>query len=277
MDRNGWAHVVLAVAIALVALLVVAVFGWWLGWWQRILPRASSQAAGTNLLTNGDFEGGFRRIDNARELEVANGWLPWWDARATRPEWKDAAISIDPRRVHGGQHAQQWFNNWAKHTGGIYQRVAGLVPGSTLHLEAWVQAFSSAGDDFSRSDGRYRMRIGIDPYGGIDPEAAEIVWSDGGGAVQPYDAYQRVEVQTVAKSDRATVFIWGQAEWALKHNDAYVDDVRLCVVGGAIPTPIPGTPTPGPPTPTPGPGAAVDYEQVRQIIREELDKTRLGQ
>jgi hypothetical protein len=274
MDRNGWTHVVLASAIALVALIVVALFGWWLGWWQRILPRASAQTAGANLLIDGDFEGGFRRIDNARELEVATGWMPWWDARSARPEWKDASVTIDPRRVHGSQHAQQWFNNYAKHTGGVYQRVTGIAPGSTLRLEAWVQAFSSSGDDFSHSNGRYRMRIGIDPYGGIDPESADVAWSSGGNAIQPYDEYQRLEVQTIAKSDRATVFVWGQAEWALKHNDAYVDDVWLSVVGGEIPTPTPG---PEPPTPTPGPGGAVDYDRIRQVVREEIDKTRLGQ
>jgi hypothetical protein len=206
-------------------------------------------------------------VDGIKELYAPNGWAPWWDRKAVRPEWKDATLEIDARRVHTGGHAAQWFNNYAVHTGGIYQRIMGLQPGSTLTLSAWVQAFSSGKDDFEHSDGRYRMRIGIDPYGGVDPESADVVWSNGGNAIQPYDAYVLVAVSTVARSDRATVFVWGQAEWALKHNNAYVDDVVL--MASAEPGPTPG------PTPTPGPGGECDYDTIREIMRQELDNTRL--
>lgn len=190
-------------------------------------------------LVNGGFEEGFRHVGNVGELNVAVGWEPWWDPKAARPEYKDAAIGVDARRVKTGSHAQQWFNNYNKHTAGILQVVGGVTPGKTLQLVAWVQCFSSGKDDFSKSDGRYRMRIGVDPYGGVDPESTDVVWSDEGNAVQPYDAYARLEVETVARSDRCTVLVWGQAEWPLKHNDAYVDDVVLVEVDGE-PGPEPG-------------------------------------
>jgi len=193
-------------------------------------------------LGNGGFGYGFRAVDDIGELWVANDWMPWWSGD-DRPEYKDASVQIDARRVRSGQHAQQWFNNWRAHTAGIYQRVEGVPVGAEVWFEAWVQCWSSGQKDPRHSDGRYRMRIGIDPYGGIDPESTDVVWSGGGDAVQPYDAYERLEVHCPARSDRVTVFVWGQAEWALRNNNAYVDDCRLWVEGGSGPGPTP------PPTP----------------------------
>jgi len=294
--------VALVITLGIVVLCILWYTGHWPGWLPFPLPSSPARGGGEeiapkdagshgftedtpypptdgeSLLMNGGFEGGFRYVDNVRELNVPNGWMPWWDSRSARPEWKDASLAVDSRRVHSGEHAAQWFNNYAVHTGGIYQRVTELQPGSTLTLSAYVQAFSSGKDDFSRSDGRYRMKIGIDPYGGVDPESTDIIWSDGGNAVQPYDAYVLVSVTTMARSDRATVWVWGQAEWALKHNDAYVDDVALVASGGGAPPPTPG-PTPTPclpcPTPGPGPGSGCDYDTIRGIMREELDRTGL--
>jgi len=190
------------------------------------------------MLINGDFEGAFTER-GAGEVKVAEGWVPWWHA-SMRPEYKRADHNVDATRIHGGYAAQQWFNSFAKHTAGIYQRVSGLAAGVDLTLSAWVQAFSRNDDaNWRESNGRYRMRIGIDPYGGADPESKDIVWCE---AVQPYDAYQRLEVTTKARSDRATVFVWGQAEWSVKHNNAYVDDVVLTVGEGAPPPVPPGEP-----------------------------------
>jgi hypothetical protein len=284
--------VALVIAMGIIVLCMLWYTGHWPGWLPYITndtndggeytatnsTNRSVMQTGGNLLQNGGFEGGFRYVDGIRELYGPNEWGLWWDPRSARPEWKDATMAVDSRRVRSGEHAAQWFNNYAVHTGGIYQRVTGLQPGSTLTLSGYVQAFSSGKDDFSRSDGRYRMRIGIDPYGGMDPESADVVWSDGGNAVQPYDAYMLITVTTMARSDRATVWVWGQAEWALKHNDAYVDDVALVASGGGAPPPTPG-PTPTPclpcPTPGPGPGSGCDYDTIRGIMREELDRTGL--
>lgn len=225
------------------------------------LPMVATLAGDLALLNPG-FEGAFREVDGITELKVASGWEPWWDPKATRPEYKRADLVVDPRRVHSGSAAQQWFNNYATHTAGIYQRVIGVPVGKTLVFETWVQAFSSGQDDFTHSNGRYRMRIGIDPYGGLDPESPDVVWSNGGNAVEPYDAYQLLHVEALARSDRATVFVWGQAEWPLKHNDAYCDDTRLYVLDdGSTPSP----------SPSPVPGGLTE-EQVRDIVRQELAK-----
>lgn len=205
-------------------------------------------------LSNGNFEDGWLEWNGIHELKVANGWQPWWHRNDTRPEFKIATPDVDPRRIHEGQAAQQWFNNHATHTAGIYQIVHDVPVGATLHFLAWVQAFSSNVDDFTKSAGRYRMRIGINPYGGMDAESPDVVWSE---VLQPYDAFERLEMSAVARSDRCTVFVWGQAEWALKHNNAYVDACHLYYEADETP-------------PEPPPGEGVTADQARAIARREL-------
>lgn len=214
-------------------------------------------------LINGDLEGGFRQVDGIGELTVAEGWFPWWHPGSARPEYKAATLDIDPRRVHSGNAAQQWFNNFAKHTAGICQRLENVPVGAELTFEAWVQAFVSDKDDFSQSDGRYRMRIGIDVYGGTDPEGEDVVWSDDGHSIQPYDEYQYLSVEAVARSDRCTVFIQGQNEWPLKHNNGYVDDCKLLA---RIEEPEPDPP------PT---GEGFSEEDIRGFAIDEIRKAFL--
>ena len=193
-------------------------------------------------LLNPGFEGAFTER-GAGEVKIAEGWEGWWHSGDARPEYKAAVLSVDPRRVRGGQKAQQWFNVYHTHTAGVFQRVRD-VPAGELVFSAWVQCWSTNDNDPSKSTGRYRMRIGIDPYGGVDAEGKDVVWCQ---AIQPYDAWHRLEVRTPARSDRCTVFVWGQAEWAVHHNDAYVDDCRLvCLAeGGAGPSPSPEPSPPG--------------------------------
>lgn len=215
-------------------------------------------------LENPGFEGGFREYQEVHELKVANAWIPWWDPTSTRPEYRDGAPF--PNRIRSGNHSQQWFNTYAVHTAGIYQRVEDIPPG-TIRLTCYVQAFTSGQNNFDKSDGRYRMRIGVDPYGGIDPDSIDVVWSDGGHAIQPYDEWFPLQIETVVRSDRATIFVWGQPEWPLHHNNAYVDDCSLMVLSESPPT------QPPPETPV---VTDIDYERIRSIIRQELDQTRLG-
>lgn len=203
-------------------------------------------------IISSSFEGEFTER-GAGEVKVAEGWHPWWHESDTRPEYKAATVAIDAHRIYEGSKAQQWFNTYATHTAGIYQQVTGLEAGRDLHFHAFVQAFTRNDDSNWRvSEGRYRMRIGVDPYGGTDAESEDVVWSV---TVQPYDDYVPVVVETTTRSDRCTLFVWGQAEWALKHNNAYVDAVTLLYDDDL------------PPPPPPGPGGVTE-ERVRELIEE---------
>jgi len=256
MKRYGWGMVCVGALLIWVVVLAGSCLSG-----CTVRPSGPIRIFSTaNLLANPSFEEPYIE-QGAPELKVAEGWIAWWDPRDTRPEYKPATpenSANGPPRIREGERAQQFFNNWGKHTAGVYQTVSGLTPGAELRFSAWVQAFSSNENDFWHSAGKYRMRIGLDPYGGQDPESPDVVWSNGGHAVEPYDEYEYLEVDTVAKSDRATVFVWGQAEWRLHHNNAYVDDARLVqAVGLATPTPGPG--------PTPG---GVDYDEIERRMRD---------
>lgn len=209
------------------------------------------------VLINRGFEGDFRPVNSEGELNVAVGWWPWWHATSSRPEFKRACKSsapVGPERWHTGEAAQQWFSTYARHTAGIYQQVENIQIGAEVFFSAHVMAWVNDIDDYEHSEGKYRMRIGIDPYGGIDPESKDVVWSLTGHSIEPYDRWHHLTVDCKAHADRCTVFVWGQNEWAQKHVNAYVDDCHLSVEGGQEP------------------GDGLTEEQVRELCRDEMMK-----
>ena len=211
-------------------------------------------------LANPGFEEGWREVDGVYELKVANSWYPWWHETDVRPEYKIATTEVDDTRVYEGQAAQQWFTTYASHTGGIYQQVMDVPVGKEIIFEAYVQTFARDDDlDWHESNGRYRMRIGIDPYGGTDGESDDIVWTE---AVQPYDEWSLLRIETLSRSDRCTLFVWGQAEWRVKHNNAYVDGCRCFYLDDEP------EPPPPPPPPEKEPATAEDLKRLAHAFWE---------
>ncbi len=208
-----------------------------------------------NLLLNPGFEDGFSQR-GAGEVEVANGWFPWWVQGTPdqtnigylrRPEYKpEDARRFGYRRVHGGEFAQKYFTTYSTHVAGIYQQVT--VPQDyRVTFSMWVQVWSSSGDnpDDIVDHGDYRVSIGIDPTGGVDGSSPNVVWSE---AVREYNQWVQLRVTAVAESRTVTVFTRGAPLYRVKHNDSYWDDAS--VVASPPPTP-PSTP----PTPTRTPTA----------------------
>lgn len=216
---------------------------------------AAAQCPGTPLV-NATFEDGYSER-GAGEVAVANGWRPFWqagpfqeDGRNLRPEYKpEDAARFGPRRVHGGNFSQKWFNTFGTHNAGIYQQV-GVPEGSVVTFSAWGQAWSSDDSDpDATTGGWYALYVGIDPTGGTDWTSPAIVWSEPSRVL---NEWAQIAVTTQARASAVTVYIRGYAEFRTKHNDAYVDDACLTYVA---PTPRP-TNTPRPtdtPTNTPTP------------------------
>src|SRR4030042_5508764 len=69
-----------------------------------------------NAAVNGNFEGGFSPR-GAGEIEIANGWHPWWqegpnssEGYNKRPEYKPEDASVfGRRRVYEGNFSQKWL------------------------------------------------------------------------------------------------------------------------------------------------------------------------
>jgi hypothetical protein len=233
-----------------------------------------------NILPNVGFEAGFS-ARGAGEVTVANSWNSFWqegpfqkDGYNHRPEYKPEDASLfGRRRVHEGNFAQKWGSVFATHHGGIFQQVN--VPAKSLvTLTAWGQSWSSSGDDPAvSSGGNYGLSVGIDPTGGTDWGSPSVVWSPRN---MTKDQWVQLSVQARAQGGTVTVYLRGDAEFRLKHNDAYFDEVCVTYVPPAPPptntrrptnTPA-NTPTPSnTPTLTPSPIPSATPTPVPAVIR----------
>ncbi len=212
-----------------------------------LLPGAA-QDDENNLLKNPGFEGQYSTWSNYMTAQTAPDWNPWWQSaedddlswRLRMPEWKPA--SPWRNRIHSGDNAQQYFTFYGTHVAGVYQRAA-VDPGDRLRFTIWVQVWSSAYDDanISEADGQLDVWVGIDPTGGTDPFSGDIVWSL---PKRQYDEWFLMSVEATAAANQATVYVRSEPQYPVKHNDVYIDDALLVVIGQEEPPPGDPTPTP---------------------------------
>jgi LysM repeat protein len=245
-------------------------------------PAAAVPAPqGANLLQNPGFESPYGKqccqtdlgtylpgtpID---EVQVAWGWAGWWlqpdldpahpgDCRnATgpciawhRPEWREAACgAVCANRVRSGDNAQKYFTFYSVHDAGMLQQVSGVRAGQRLRFSAYMQGWSTH-ENYGASSGQggMGMRVGIDPTGGTNPFSSRVVWS---AAFDTYDTWGLYSVEAVAQGGTVTVFTRSAPAWPLQHNDIYVDDASLVVVGTGAAAPA-ATQPPAQATAVPG-------------------------
>ena len=199
------------------------------------------------------------------EIQVAQGWSAWWlepDAAhpATgpaptwhRPEYGPAYCGwwiCDPR-VHSGADAQKYFTFFSVHDAGMYQQVSGIKPGSILRFSIYMEAWSTHENTGpSMLTQHMGMRVGIDPFGGTNPWSGNVVWTE---VSDSFDAWALYTVQATAQAGTVTVFTRSTPYYGFQHNDVYLDDASLVVVGaGSVSG---GGSIVQPPAPTPAPAA----------------------
>ncbi|MBL7198529.1 MAG: hypothetical protein ISS56_00115 [Anaerolineae bacterium] len=186
-------------------------------------------------LKNKDFCDGFRNYNDIGELTVANDWHAWWregedhqePGYLHRPDYEpEDGRRFGYRRIRTGDFAQKLFTTFSTHEAGIYQQVSGVSVGKQVTFSAWVQVWSSKHDNIeqSKENGCYKTCVGIDPYGGTDPRAPQVIW---GELTEEYDVWGQRTVSVEAVSDTITVFLRGTVQWRVKHNDSYWDEARL--------------------------------------------------
>src|SRR5581483_4396304 len=195
-------------------------------------------AQGQNLLQNPGFEGTYVQFAGDPTRLVAPGWSAWNVARKAgdpgfvnlTPEYRPAANS---KRIHSGSSAQELFTFFATHTAGVFQRVP-LPAGSKARFSAFINVWSTSLDDPNASEqpGRVKVRVGIDPTGGVDGTSPSIVWS---AAQEFYDQYKELSVEATSAADFVTVFVESAPADPVKNNNTYIDDASLVVTGQGQP------------------------------------------
>jgi hypothetical protein len=195
------------------------------------------------VLENAGFEEGFRYHDDVGELQVGNGWTPWYVEREGlhRPEYKEETRATGSGRVHEGNSAQKMFTTFSKHDAGLYQAVA-ATPGWT----------SSESNPDESKGGKYAAMIGGNGWGSY-PYHHSTVWGRE-GQHDKYNEWQELECYFQAYGDRVTIFTRGLPEWPTKHNDSYWDSFKLEAVSA------PGEELPEPPEPEPPPAGECRFE-----------------
>ena len=243
-----------------------------------VLARSIQPQTSGELLTNPGFEQPFVQQGSA-DIFIANGWTAWYitpDGVTYPLDCKNSPTpqtcktyrvpayhntqpqdARQPQRARSGD-SQQWGSAYATYIAGVYQRVAGLTPGTRLSFSAYMQGFNCDDDrgcfgpagEYGKSyePGNMQTRIGIDPAGGTDPFSSNVVWSP---YQNPLDAFSRHEVEAVAQGDAVTVFLWSSPTYPELHTNIYVDDASLISVGqGPAPTTAASTPASGTPQAT---------------------------
>ncbi len=212
-----------------------------------------------NLLVDGDFEAPapWPWQNGIGEVQVGPGWRAWYLDKAPgyvqtpanclgsktgyacywmRPEFRDTVVASFENRVRSGMRSQKYFSFGRMHEAGLYQRVGGIKPGSTVRFSIYIQAWmcyeiDKCGRNGTRSDApdNMHLRVGIDPYGGDNPFGPNVVWAP---EKEAFDRWVEFVVETQAQADTVTVFTHSRPEWgwARVENDVYLDDASLVVV-----------------------------------------------
>lgn len=209
--------------------------------------------ADDNLITNPGFEGEYSHwLPQFTTAQMAPNWTPYWvndpshDPEWAMPEYKKAEGKFYPDRVYEGEAAQQWFNFHRSSYAGIYQQINNVTPGQTYRLSLFAQVWASSTDQArpSENPGDPNFRIGIDPTGAAHPgpvggTPSTVVWSHIAPMDQVIDKWYQLSVDVTAENSTITVYFNASPQWALKHNDIYVDAANLVPVGTPKPTPPP--------------------------------------
>jgi len=186
----------------------------------------------TNFLTNPDFEGGF---SDTEYEEIAFGWQIWSERAEDdpnyhrAPEYYPASDALDIgiySQIQSGENAQLLFAFFQTQDAGIYQQITGLTPNTELKFTAHAHVFSNNLEDLNRSEyaGGVTVQVGIDPNGGTNPTADDVIYSD---AVAIYDTYTQYGIVATATSDTVTVFVRTVIREPVRMTTIFIDDAAL--------------------------------------------------
>ena len=188
-------------------------------------------------LRNLYFQGEWAEQDGISQLKVFTPWRVWWrertegdpDSTNFRPE---AAPIADADKVNTGPTAQKIWTNHATHEAGLMQGPIAVTAGREVTFRIYAKQ--------GVKDSKGKVRIGIDPTGGVDPWSPDIVWSE--EVWEPYDAFVELSARAVSQG-QVTVWTYAWFEWPGAWCDTYWDTATWIVEDPYVPptTPPDGT------------------------------------
>lgn len=221
LDRNDILRVGTSSFLVTVLILLGAVLIW--------TPVSAQDGANPNLLVNGSLERPYYG-QGAATRTVPQGWNLWVGAGA--PE---AFPHTDKLQVIDGEVSWNVKQGFTAFTAAGYQTVSGLNTGDALKLTAsgWVYTCNNTENSCIIAESPYRrsdtaagasLKVGIDPTGGTDPNAASVKWSS---SAAPYDQWAEMSVIAAAESSSVTVFLFMTQSSGLALNNVYWDNASL--------------------------------------------------
>jgi LysM repeat protein len=191
-------------------------------------------------------------------FSVAPDWEGWYTTSPRTQSWMNQVPNGYPHSETGagftrsGNRAQEISRGGATFTAAVYQTVT-VPENANVTGSAWVRMNLNL-----NADPDARARVGIDPNGGSNPFASEIVWSS--WVRDSVNNFQQMTVNATANGTRVTLFLYATQSFPSDPNGVYWDDASLTVggPGGAAPgQPAPGQPAApvNTPVPTPPPSA----------------------
>jgi|GEM_PF-746771 hypothetical protein len=173
-------------------------------------PRAFADGPCTtrsdNLTRNGSItDGGY---DTPHGV-VANSW----NAFLINGDWPEYALA-DNESANGdigGSSSQYIHGDGTRFDAGIYQVVTGLQPGASYDFSVgWAAMLRDTGGGHNtKVDDVVIRRVGVDPYGGTDPQSPNLKWGPEVGTGSSGRSLNNPDMRITfqAMSNQATVFV----------------------------------------------------------------------
>lgn len=281
---------------------------------------AQSVRAQSSIIFNESFEGEFAsdaspaaanycKSGNCNVPEQWNVWfIPRRDSDQQGINFQPKFVKADAAsgRVRGGG-AQRIYEENKTFTAGIYRVVQNVQVGSKLRFSTYGQIWSTRDESpiSARPSSGIKLKVGIDPFGGIDgqprPLSNQVIWSTEQEASAGYITFT---VEAEAKSANIIVYTYATMRDPVRHNEVFWDDAVLEYIAAApVSTPaLADTAAPAPaaaevaaPAPKPTPadvthvvdsgdtlsGLAVKYnttvEEIKRLNNLDNDLLSIGQ
>jgi hypothetical protein len=185
-----------------------------------LLITRSAAGSGVNLTENWGFEDGFKAsgVGLGWKRFVLNGDVTY--ANTIEYFW--------PGAEHTEGETSQLMVSKTAFRAGIYQQITGVTPGLPYAAKAAMLTFFESSAPPTH-DGTMQKLVGIDPYGGTNPNSANVIWS-------PIDDHDEgpwvdVRVAAVAQSSTITLFVRVNCLQPVSHssldNQVFIDAVML--------------------------------------------------